>query len=291
MHKPPSAAGAGFAAAILAAALFTQACEARAAARGTVATSEKPASPGSNWNGYWQMDPSGGPRAAQLMFDPKHAYIEPDPSPGGLSFGPVAGSKLTEIPYKPEYQRAYDEIVRKTKEGLATDSVAAGCRPYGMPRVMSGVPYGPEIIVLPELVVMISDVDTRMIHTDGRKHPTGDDVDFSWNGHSIGHWEGETLVVDTVSIYAGNYDQTNPLHSDQIHVMERLRLVDNNTLQNDITVEDPVMLTRPWHVTRIYKRSPIKWPNKGYSNCGPDESVDMVGGHQNVILPSERGER
>jgi len=50
-----------------------------------------------------------------------------------------------------------------------------------------------------------------------------------------------------------------------------------------------VMLVRPWQVTRIYKRSPIKWPDKAISNCGPDESVDMVGGHQNLILPSEKG--
>jgi hypothetical protein len=90
-------------------------------------------------------------------------------------------------------------------------------------------------------------------------------------------------------MYAGNYDQTNAPHSDQMHVTERLHLLDHDTLQNDITVEDPVMLVRPWQVTRIYKRSPLKWPDKAISKCGPDESVDMVGGHQNLILPSEKG--
>jgi hypothetical protein len=291
MHRSPPAIGTGFATAILATALLTQACEASPVARAAVTRPEKPANPGSDWNGSWRMDPSGGPRGALIMFDPKHAYLEPDPAPGDISFGPMPGSKLTDVPYKPDYQRAYDQIVQKTKEGLATDGLAVGCRPYGMPRVMSGNPYGFEMIVLPELVAMVFDVDTRMIHTDGRKHPAGDDVSYTWEGHSIGHWEGTTLLIDTVAMYAGNYDQTNAPHSDQIHVTERLHLLDHDTMQDDITVEDPVMLVRPWQVTRIYKRSPIKWPDKAISNCGPDDSVEMVGGHQNLILPSEREHR
>ncbi len=246
------------------------------------------ASPHADWNGYWLMDPGGAPRGAMLMYDPKNAYLEPDPSPGGLGFGPIGGTRLTAVPYKPEYQKRYDEIVERAKKGEATDTVAVGCRPYGMPRVMAGAPYGPEIVVLPELVVMVTDVETRMIYTDGRGHPSGDDANWTWDGHSVGRWEGDTLVVDTVNIYAGNYDQTNPPHSDQIHVVERLRLVDANTLQNEIRVEDPVMLTRPYTVTRIYKRSPVKWPNKAYTNCGPEENVSLEGGAQNVILPSER---
>jgi len=245
-----------------------------------------------DWNGAWV---GGGPppgvtvpRGAAGMFDPEHVYVEPDPSDGGLAFGPMPGTKLTGVPYKPEYQKLYDDIVKATKEGTATDTVAAGCQPYGMPRIMGGAPGPGTFILLPEVLFIVADVETRMIFLDGRQHPTGDDINMTWDGHSIGHWEGDTLVVDTMHIYAGNYDQTNPPHSDQIHVVERIRQIDANTLENEMTIEDPVMLTRPWKVTKLYRRSPTKFPDKTYSNCGPHEVVDMSNGFQNLLLPSER---
>jgi hypothetical protein len=95
---------------------------------------------------------------------------------------------------------------------------------------------------------------TRRIYTDGRPHPKGDDLLPSFMGHSIGRWEGDVLVVDTVGMMAGIYDQSEAPHSDQIHLAERIRMVDADTLEDQMTITDPVMLERPWVVTRRYRR-------------------------------------
>jgi hypothetical protein len=224
---------------------------------------------------------------ARLMFDPAHAYVEPDPAGevGGFDFGPIAGSYLTDIPYKPEFRSEYAATVARTKAGLASDPVGAGCRPYGMPRVMSATPYGPSFLITPEIIVILLGDETRRIYMDARPHPGGDDAVSSWEGHSVGRWDGEMLVIDTASIYAGNYDQSNARHSDQIHVVELIRQIDQNTLENQITVEDPVMLTEPWTVHKQYKRARTRYPNVSASNCGPEQQVDLIGGAQVPRLP------
>ena len=122
------------------------------------------------------------------------------------------------------------------------------CKPSGVPR--SGIGGALEIIHTPKRMAILYENNPgpqyRIIYLDGRKHP--DRLDTSFMGHSIGHWEGDTLVVDVV----GLNDETwlgQPLnatiHSDQEHVIERWsRKGDVITLET--TVEDPVMFTRPW---------------------------------------------
>jgi len=236
-----------------------------------------------DWNGSWNQDWQGGP---WLMFDPLNAYAEPDPSTSQPT-GITPGSYLNAIPLKPEAKREYMASVARQKAGESLDMVAGGCRPYGMPRVMFGNPFGPEIIVTPEVVVMLEDVDKRIIYTDGRQHPSGDDAIDTWDGHSIGHWEGDTLVVDTVNVFPGNYDQSNAMHSGKAHIVERIRLLDSDTLQVHMVIEDPETLERPWTVVRQYKRGKVKWPNRGYTNCGLHDDIDLSGGFQSMILPSE----
>jgi len=240
-----------------------------------------------DWNGSWTQDWQGGP---WLMFDPLNAHAEPDPSTSQPT-GITPGNYLSAIPLKPEAKREYMESVSRQKAGESLDTVAGGCRPYGMPRVMFGNPFGPEIIVTPEIVVMLEDVDKRIIYTDGRQHPTGDDAIDTWDGHSIGHWEGDTLVVDTVNVFPGNYDQSNAMHSGKIHIVERIRLLDKDTLQVHMVIEDPETLEHSWTVVRQYKRGKIKWPNRSYTNCGLRDDIDLSEGFQSVILPSEAAAR
>ncbi len=240
-----------------------------------------------DWNGAWDQDWQGG---AFAMFDPLHVYKEPDSSTVA-PVGVTPGDYLTDIPLRPEYKKQYMDVVAKQKQGESPDTVGVGCRSYGMPRAMFGTPGGPQIFMTPEVVAMIGDVDVRMIYTDGRPHPTGDDAIDTWDGHSIGHWEGDTLVVDTVNVFPGNYDQTGAAHSGQIHIVERLRLLDHDTLQDQMTIEDPVTLERPWTVVRRFKRHKSKWPNKVYTNCGRENDIDFSNGYQSIILPSERPPR
>jgi hypothetical protein len=117
-------------------------------------------------------------------------------------------------------------------------------------------PYPIEFLFTPGKVTIVIEayMQVRHIYTDGRKHP--DDPDLTFNGHSIGHWENDTLVVDTVG-----FTPATPLganmgvrHSDRMHIVERMRLVDPNTLEIQTTVEDPKALAKPMVRTSRYAR-------------------------------------
>lgn len=246
-----------------------------------------------DWNGAWINQAAPKPRPAQLMFDPEH-FFQPEFAGEPSATGPVAGSYLTQIPYKPEYLKQYRANVAMALEGKSIDRVGALCQPYGGLRLMGGAPSGPEITITPEKVIMYFDTgaQTRHIYTDGRPHPPADEylgtIAPRWNGHSIGKWEGDTLVVDTVGFYPAFYDQTMPPYSDQVHVVERIRLVAWRWLENEITITDPVMLERPWVVTRYYRRSMAsKYPNASDNNCPPGETMDFSQGYQRAVLPAE----
>jgi len=88
----------------------------------------------------------------------------------------------------------------------------------------------------------------RQIFMDGRKHP--EDPTPGWYGHSIGWWEGDTLVIDTIGLHDRFWlDQAGTPHTEQLHLVERWTRTDFNTLRRDVTVEDPGTFTRPFTVT------------------------------------------
>jgi len=87
----------------------------------------------------------------------------------------------------------------------------------------------------------------RIIHLDGREHPTGRDLVPTFYGHSIGRWEGDTLVVDTVGFNEQNWiDAEGLMHTDQYHQIERFARTDFNTLRYEVTIDDPGAYTAPW---------------------------------------------
>ena len=123
---------------------------------------------------------------------------------------------------------------------------AVGCFPPGMPR-MYLQPFPMEIIQTPGRVLMLFEFShyIRQIFTDGRKHDTS--LGPTWLGDAIGHWEGDTLVVDTIGFNDKTWlDRAGHPHSTQLHLVERIRRVDHTTLQDDITIEDPIAYTKPW---------------------------------------------
>jgi len=123
---------------------------------------------------------------------------------------------------------------------------ATGCFPPGVPRIYLH-PFPMEIIQTPGRVIMFFEFShfVRQIFTDGRPHST--DLGPTWMGDSIGTWEGDTLVVDTTSFNDKTWiDRAGHPHSEALHVVERIRRTDRNTLQDDITITDPTAYTRPW---------------------------------------------
>jgi hypothetical protein len=123
---------------------------------------------------------------------------------------------------------------------------AVGCFPPGTPRIYLQ-PFPMEIVQTPGRVLMIFEFNhfIRQIWTDGRPHNT--DLGSTWFGDSIGKWQGDTLVVDTIGLNDKTWiDRAGHPHSDALHVVERIQRVDQTTLQIDITMEDPKAYTKPW---------------------------------------------
>jgi hypothetical protein len=130
------------------------------------------------------------------------------------------------------------------------------CYPPGVPRILL-IPFPMRIIQIPGQVIMLFEYDhfIRHIFLNRRQHPK--DLNPTWMGDSIGWWEGDTLVVDTVGFNDKTWlDQVGHPHSDALHVIERIRRVDSYTLRDDITIDDPKAYTRAWSGQRIFKLKP-----------------------------------
>ena len=127
------------------------------------------------------------------------------------------------------------------------------CIPPGGPRLMA-TPYPMEIIQLPEQkrIVMIFEGAThvwREIYMDGRPHPSGDALNPTYLGHSVGRWEGDTLVVDVVGFNEGTWlDYFGHPHTDLLHLVERYSRPNKNTLHYEALVDDPGAYTKPFTV-------------------------------------------
>jgi hypothetical protein len=228
-----------------------------------------------DWRGIWYL------QEPLLFAGPEKTVIPAGPKPGpklirGVEFqhGLPAGSHFTGAPYRPEYQKIYDETVaRALASGAADDPVENCWQPEGMPRLIGAGPGAVEFHVTPKMTWIIWDRmnQTRRIRTDGTGHPE----DEEWPrimGHSTGHWEGATLVVDTVWMDAGIYDRSGAPHSDQLHLVERFTRTDADTITVAMTLEDPVMFTAPWQVTRLFKRSATPQQNVRGTYCDIGET-------------------
>ncbi len=128
------------------------------------------------------------------------------------------------------------------------------CLPPGGPRLFA-TPYPAEIIQQPEhkRIVFIFEGGThvwREIYMDGRPHPPLDTIKGqTWLGHSVGHWEGDTLVVDVVGFNEGTWlDYFGHPHTDQLHVVEKFTRANKGTLHYEAMIDDPGAYTKPWSV-------------------------------------------
>ena len=138
-----------------------------------------------------------------------------------------------------------------------TNDPVAQCFPPGVPKiyVVRGAPL--EILQPPGRVMMYFEYDhfVREIFTDGRQHTP--DLNPTYMGEAIGKWEGSTLVVDTVGFNDKTWlDYAGHPHTDQLHVIERIRRPSQDTLVNDITIEDPKAYTKPWTSHMVFDLKP-----------------------------------
>jgi hypothetical protein len=167
----------------------------------------------------------------------------------------TAGNRPPARDLPPEFTpQAQAELAAYKAKG-AQDTDAANCLPPGMPGVMTQ-PYPIQVLVTPGEVTIIQEayMQVRHVHTDGRDHPA--DPDLTFNGDSIGHWEGDTLVVDTVGLAPQAVLQAGVTHSKNEHIVERFRLSEPNMLEVKTRIEDPGVLAKPWETTGLYARHP-----------------------------------
>jgi hypothetical protein len=137
-----------------------------------------------------------------------------------------------------------------------TNDPNLGCLPEGMPRFMLSIPLPMEIFQVPTRVVIIREGVQlyRQIYLN-RPHPK--DLDPTYSGDSVGKWEGDTLVVDTIGLNDKTWvDNAGLPHSEAMHVVERIRRTDRDTLVDDLTMEDPMAFTKPITTQRVYKLRP-----------------------------------
>jgi hypothetical protein len=157
-----------------------------------------------------------------------------------------------EIPYQPA-------AAAKKKENFANrktaDLTQAECYQPGVPRI-TYQPFPFEIVQTPKIIAINYEFAhaSRPIDMAARTH--NEDLPDTWMGDSIGHWEGDTLVVDVKGFNDRTwFDQAGNFHSDALHVVERYTLTDNDHILYEATIEDPKVFTRPWKMSMpLYRR-------------------------------------
>src|SRR4051812_18566808 len=191
-----------------------------------------------DFNGVWEAGrppaPAGAARgAAPQGGAPAGAAPRGGAAAAGRAGGAPAGPQLT-----PAYAAKRQELVSRRAE----DNDSANCLPPGMPGIM-GQPYPMEFLLTPGKVTIVIEAYTqvRHIYTDGRPLPADPDPKFF--GTSVGKWEGDTLVVDTVGFSPLTMLAANTPHSDKMRITERFSLSDPDTMLIEETITDPDALT------------------------------------------------
>jgi hypothetical protein len=167
-------------------------------------------------------------------------------APGG---GRGGAKSEPQIPFLPWAASVYDY---NSKNESKYDPEGF-CLPPGGPRMMA-TPYPMEIIQLPEQkrIFMVFEGAThiwREIYMDGRAHPQGDALNPTYLGHSVGHWEGDTLVVDVVGFNEATWvDYYGHPHTNLLHVVERFSRPQKSTLRYEATIDDPGAYSKAWTV-------------------------------------------
>jgi hypothetical protein len=195
-----------------------------------------------DWSGAWQMQ--GG-----TIFDRATQTGEGGSTTVGVREHP---------PYNAEWEAIYRKNVDLRDKNLFPDVITNCGVPAGFPR-MFNLPDPYEFVVRPEQVWILAEngPNVMRIYTDGRKHL--EDQWETYTGDSVGHWEGDTLVFTTIALKGSRdgdsiLDRTGLVLSDKARATTRMRKINANTIQVQMTIEDSKALTKPWSVTKEFRK-------------------------------------
>jgi hypothetical protein len=174
--------------------------------------------------------------------------------PRSKAGGPPAPQAMPDL--DPEYKQQFVAKVKMLNDHQVKEDQTLHCGPPGVPRM--GPPQ--EIVQTSKQVIFLYAELTgnywRVIPVDGRGHNTNPELEDSYNGDSIGRWEGDTLVVDVTRLTDDSWLADNGFfHTNKLHVVERLRRV-GDTIQYQMTADDPAVLAKPWTISRTLTLQP-----------------------------------
>jgi hypothetical protein len=216
---------------------------------------DQQANPVHNLSGTWGARPPVGAARKSVYGDGDGGWWNYALRPEDLSMTPWAETKFKAN--KPSFGPNREEN---------SNDLAYGCFPPGVPRVYASIAAGMQIIDRPGRTLMLFGQNVRQIYTDGRQHPK--DLHPLWMGHSIGSWQGDTFVVDTIGINDRTWiDRMGHPHSDALHLVEQFRRVAYDTLELEITVDDPKAYTAPWTAQKVFQLRPPSSVRAGEGTC------------------------
>jgi len=207
-------------------------------------------------SGVWQTELETPEMIASRANNDAAKFIVPGDDPNTFSryfFNMLSDFKPGEEPLRPE------TIEYMQKRGARTaGNPGGGCLPHGLPMsdLMSYAPF--KIVQTPTLIAVMYELDNnfRQIYLDGRSLPK--DPQPTWGGYSVGRWEGDTLVVDTVgfneNVWIARRD--GQPHSEALHAIERFTRTDFNNLLYEVTIDDPQVYTRTWKTAWTARLAP-----------------------------------
>ena len=194
-----------------------------------------------DFTGVWQANSTRRGTWEEANSDGSITGLQPDAQAGARAARPRVPAREP-APYQPWAAKKVLESFNR--RGI--DDPVAQCLAPGVPRVTTVGLFPMQIVQTPQTIVMMYEyLNTFRIIPINAKHP--DDLEPTFMGDSVGHWEGDTLVVDVTSFNDRTWlVSTGTFHSDQLHVVERYTRVDYDTIRYEARMEDPKVLTKPW---------------------------------------------
>jgi len=208
-------------------------------------------------------------------FDVTGVWLHGGGTDNNWRFSPPEGFKLT-----PEAQVHYDAARKAQSEGKVYHDDIGQCWPAGLPIIMTRV-WPITMVQMPTVIYMISEFmnSLRIVYLDGRPHTDPDIAVPSFNGESIGRWEGNTLVIDTKYFVADHHwiDSGIP-GSDALHIVERVRLIeDGKAMSIEYTLTDPKSWVGDWKMTKQWRR--VDTRDIAEVSCLPDLNDHLPSTH------------
>ena len=197
-----------------------------------------------DWSGVWSM--MGG-----TIFDRATQTGEG---------GSVTAGVREHPPYSAAYEKKYMDHLARRDADRYPDVISNCGVPVGFPRILN-LPDAYEFVVRPDLFYIVAEngPNTMRVYTDGRKLPAKEDTWGTYTGVSVGHWEGDTLVWQTIGLKGDRdndsiLDRTGLVLSDAVKVTTRMRKINESTLEAKMVIEDSKALTKPWNVTKQFRK-------------------------------------